>query len=727
MLRGLLEIANTQEVLGWAWRDSTPEARVSLDIIIDDVLVACIVADTYRLDLREAGIGDGGHGFYFKYPNELSVHEAHVVRVRDADNHADEIRLSPFQIEPVTTFEALFVTDGETTPSSPLPPEQLPLDLTPPEPHLQEPKMAAAADEGSNPSASLNVIDFASAGRDAAPKSLHVVPQPVLEGNVDAVAARRISGWALDSSKPDTPISLLVTDNDVLLGRVLANKFRFDLEHAGKGTGRCAFEIDLKERLSPFEHHEIRIRRESDGAELHGSPVIIEPSRTLDASAKEFLARFFDQAQTAEDITSTVEFTATETAKLVARLTGLHGKVLERAEYRQFLNRWRRRLPDAEAALAAQTAPKQILRALVVDDFTPKMDRDAGSNAILSHALSFQRLGYEIAFAPALEMRNDSTDVAHLDALGIRCCRVPFYSSVEDVLAGQAGEFDVIYLHRVQNAAKYSELARAYCPKARLIYSVADLHHIRVARQAVVEKRPELELLSQRLKRTEFLAAAGADAVITHSTFEAAELGKYLPATKIYIIPWAIQPHPIDTPFAQRADIAFIGGYSHQPNLDAAHRLISEIMPRVRKLDPAIKCLLVGSDMPDGLRQSCANGVEAVGHVENLSSVFNRVRLTVAPLAFGAGVKGKVLESLAAGLPCVCSSIAAEGIALPAPLQAFVTDDADRMAAAIHHLHADESANKACGDAGLAFIETSFSAGSIDALIEKAVGFKQRL
>jgi glycosyltransferase involved in cell wall biosynthesis len=352
------------------------------------------------------------------------------------------------------------------------------------------------------------------------------------------------------------------------------------------------------------------------------------------------------------------------------------------------------------------------------------LDRDAGSNAIISHMLSLQRLGYEVVFAPVLEMRDASPAAPSLASLGIICCRAPYYTSVEDVLAGQAGEFDLIYLHRVQNATKYGELARTYCPKARLIYSVADLYHIRIARQAQVEDRPELDALSQRTKRAEFLAAAAADAVITHSTFEFIELSKHIPAAKIHVIPWSIQPRPVETPFSQRSGLAFIGGYSHQPNLDAAYWLISEIMPRVRKYDPTIKCLLVGSNMPDSLRQLCHDGVEAVGHVEDLASIFARIRLTVAPLTFGAGVKGKVLESLAAGIPCVCTSIAAEGIALPAPLQAFVANDADKIAASIQRLHSDEAANNECQKTGLEFIATSFSSDRIDALIKKAIGPK---
>ena len=96
---------------------------------------------------------------------------------------------------------------------------------------------------------------------------------------------------------------------------------------------------------------------------------------------------------------------------------------------------------------------------------------------------------------------------------------------------------------------------------------------------------------------------------------------------------------------------AFIGGYGHPPNLDAARWLISEIMPLVRQRDPALECLLVGGGLPEGVRQRCGDGVAALGLVEDLGEIFDRIRLTVAPLRFGAGIKGKVIDSLAAGVP----------------------------------------------------------------------------
>jgi glycosyltransferase involved in cell wall biosynthesis len=105
-----------------------------------------------------------------------------------------------------------------------------------------------------------------------------------------------------------------------------------------------------------------------------------------------------------------------------------------------------------------------------------------------------------------------------------------------------------------------------------------------------------------------------------------------------------------------------------------------------------------------------------------LAEIFDRVRLTVAPLTYGAGIKGKVIESLSAGLPCVCTPIAAEGLELPEALQACVAEGADALAALICNLHDNERANKACGRAGLEYIKSAFSNERLDAGIRRVLG-----
>jgi len=177
-----------------------------------------------------------------------------------------------------------------------------------------------------------------------------------------------------------------------------------------------------------------------------------------------------------------------------------------------------------------------------------------------------------------------------------------------------------------------------------------------------------------------------------------------------------------NTAWSDRRDIAFIGNFAHDPNTDAARCLTTWIMPRVLRKRPELRCLLVGSHMVESVRQLAGSGVEVVGHVPQLQTVLDRVRLTVAPLRFGAGVKGKVLESLAAGVPCVMSPMAAEGIALPPQLKALVVDDADRMADLIVHLNDSEGEWSALSACAAQFMAESYGEANVLAAMRAAIG-----
>ena len=307
--------------------------------------------------------------------------------------------------------------------------------------------------------------------------------------------------------------------------------------------------------------------------------------------------------------------------------------------------------------------------------------------------------------------------MAALETAGIACCCRPLYGSVEEVLQREAAGFQLVYIHRATNVP----LVRHYQPKAYVIYSVADLHHVRLARQAAAEQRPELTEASQRARSVELSAARAADCVITHSEVERALLAAAVPGARIFTVPWAVPCQPGAAPFDKRHGVAFIGSYGHPPNLDAAWWLVQDVMPLVRARDPAITCILAGSSMPDGLRAVVSPGVQAIGFVDQLAGLLDQVRLTVAPLNFGAGIKGKVLDSLAAGIPCACTPIAAEGLDLPPPLDAMVGANAAHLAEVILRLHGDARLNQACREAGLAYIASRQSEARVDELMRDAL------
>jgi O-antigen biosynthesis protein len=538
----------------------------------------------------------------------------------------------------------------------------------------------------------------------------------MLRGHIDRVTRGRVDGWAFDDADPTRPVSLIATCNDTFAGRILANRYRGDLLQAGIGEGRHSFQFVFPTALAPFESQSISIRREEDGAHLPGSPAVLPPVSQLTPENREALANYLLAETDEVELDARIALLAETLDKLLDRRAQFATEPRHLDRLRRLQQRWTK--PDTKPA---DSACAERPRALVIDERLPRPDRDAGSNAILSHVQSLQRLGFDVEFVAARELTAPASALEALTALGLDVHAAPYCASVEEVLRRRSGQYDLVYLHRVHNAARYGALARDNQGRARILYSVADLHHLRVGRQSDVERRPELALLARRLRLAEMTATATSDAVITHSLVEAEILRKAVSHAFVETVPWSVPLRPPPRAFEERKGVAFIGGFGHDPNRDAARWLVSEIMPRVRRIAP-VECLLVGSELPDDIRRLCGEGVTPVGHVPDLDDIFARVRLTVAPLAYGAGVKGKVLDSLAAGIPCVCTPIAAEGLALPALLAGYVTDDADRIAQLIVTLHEDAALNVALSEAGRDFIAACCSESSVDTAMRRVVG-----
>ncbi|HTW72729.1 MAG TPA: Hint domain-containing protein, partial [Acetobacteraceae bacterium] len=661
-LRGFLDHVGRGWIAGWARDEATPDDPVRLRILDNDVVIGELVAQSHRADLERLGVGDGRYGFALSIEGGLSPLMHHVIRVQRAAD-ARELPNSPWVV-----------------------PVAAPLILTVP------------ATSG-NP----------------------------LRGALDTATRQRISGWVQNPTAPETPVAVQIADNGMTIARLLANRFRPDLAEAGVGNGRHSFDVIIPGGLSPLARHVIQVRSEADGADIPGSPVVIEAAGSFDAGLRQAIANAVAAVGPDDDQEGLLSFILAQADRLAQQRADAEGRRTERLADRQVRRRWGRLVEGAQsqqrqdASGEAGTTAERGLRALVIDERLPSVGRDAGSQAISSHMRALQRLGYAVSVVAADEMVHNGTDVVALEAAGLTCCGVPFYASAEEVLRRQQDCFDVVYLHRASIATRYLNLARRYMPRARILYSVADLHHVRLERQALVEARPELLAASRRMRLEECTAAWSADAVITHSAEELELLRQAVPEASVYRVPWEVPARKTTSELTARRGVAFIGSFTHSPNVDAARWLVEAVMPQVWQTDPEIECLLVGSDMPDLIRGLGGPGVVLLGHVANLGSLLDRVRLTVAPLRYGAGVKGKVLDSLAAGVPCVMTPVAAEGLQLPTGLRALVGKEAAQLAGLIRRLYRDDQAYRDAVRDGLRLIRENHAEAVVTAALQAAI------
>ncbi|NHN85311.1 glycosyltransferase [Acetobacter musti] len=539
-----------------------------------------------------------------------------------------------------------------------------------------------------------------------------------LHGWLDFADRTRICGWAWNEDQPWEKLRVDVFVDDEYLTTVSAADQRPDLAASGFGTGWAGFTLNFSKPLSLSEGHMIAVRYAGTERHLNASPWRVAASSEFGEELETFVERAVSGLETDEERLRVLKFVTRQADRICQQKAVLDAGCAERKE----LERARRL-----AGKAASDIPK-IRRALVIDEHFPRPGHDAGSEAIRSHIRALGRLGYHVTFAvPGMQVEQDL--ISGLEAEGISVAAAPFYTSPEDLLRRQAGAFEVVYLHRVSVASSYGGLVRRYMSSSRLIYSVADLHHLRLARQAGVEGRVTLAHEAARMRTFEVAAALNSDVVLTHSSVEAAELRRLIPALNVHVVPWGVSARPVATSASDRHGIAFLAHYRHTPNRDAAEWLIREVMPLVWKRAPDIRCVLAGTDMgPETEALACeagpdCGGVGIVRDVENLrDDLFEQVRLGIAPLRFGAGLKGKVLETFAAGLPCVMTPVAAEGIDLPDSLKNLVQSDAENLAEEIVRLHAAPESVDSMGQAALRFIEAHYGEDSVGNSLAAALG-----
>ncbi|MEP3071931.1 glycosyltransferase [Maricaulis sp.] len=357
-------------------------------------------------------------------------------------------------------------------------------------------------------------------------------------------------------------------------------------------------------------------------------------------------------------------------------------------------------------------------RALFVDITTPEPDHDAGSVVAVECMRGLQASGFKVTFVPQDNFLWTREFSAPLQRAGIETIYHPFYSRFTPFAAERGGEFDLVFLHRYPTAERTLTDIRQYAPQARVVLLNADLHYLREMREAELSGDADAIREAERTRERELAVMAAVDLVLTHSTVELEILQAALGADKVMLLPLIHDAEPTPAGFAERRSIGFLGGFGHPPNVDAVNWFLDEVWPRVRAVDDKAEFALAGSKMPDRYKRlDGRDGISVLGFVESLPDYFNRIRLSVVPLRVGAGAKGKVAASLAAGVPCVSTSVGVEGMQLEAGREIAVADTAEALAAQILQVFEDEAEWRRYREQGLAYADRITSRRALRAQI----------
>ncbi|KAB7772309.1 glycosyl transferase [Xanthomonas maliensis] len=378
-----------------------------------------------------------------------------------------------------------------------------------------------------------------------------------------------------------------------------------------------------------------------------------------------------------------------------------------------FAEKWRQVLTGQ---LAAGTVPGPALlhrhqrQVLILDECVPQPDRDSGSLRQFNLIRLLCAEGAHVVFVPT-RREHAGEHTRALQQLGVEVWYAPFLDGIGTWLRQHGVRFSSVLLVRHHVAHACLPLLQQYAPQARTLFDTVDLHYLRERRGAEIAGDANLLRAAERTRQRELEIMAATDVTVLVSAAEQEQLRADAPKIRTALLS---NLHEVAGPggsFAQRRDLVFVGGFRHPPNADAMQWFISTIFPLIRAQLPEVTFHCIGADLPAALQllaDECP-GVQVHGHVPDLRPYMEQARVAVAPLRFGAGVKGKINLSMAHGQPVVGTSCAVEGMHLRDGEDVCVADDADAFAAAVVRLYQDPVLWQRLADNGLHNVARHFS------------------
>ncbi|WP_428243100.1 glycosyltransferase [Gynuella sp.] len=319
---------------------------------------------------------------------------------------------------------------------------------------------------------------------------------------------------------------------------------------------------------------------------------------------------------------------------------------------------------------------KRGRKVLFIDTCFPVTSRDAASAAAVNEIKLFQALNYEVTFLALDDHLINTQSQRFFNQAGVRAEAFRDVNEAITWLKLHANQYSFFFVTRFHVLERTSQALRFWAPHARIILNLADLHYLRESRLMASSGQSHEQV--QMIKQRELQQIRQADKVLSYSEHELDILihQEQINPSSLSLCPWVKESETCNIQMDQRADIMFLGNFGHAPNKEGLSWFIERIWPKVRLKLPDVHLLICGAKS-DSLNEQWAmiDGIRIMGWIEDLTPVYQSARVFVAPLCSGAGVKGKVIDALAHGLPTVMTTIAAEGIPVVNTQEAFITDN----------------------------------------------------
>jgi glycosyltransferase involved in cell wall biosynthesis len=358
----------------------------------------------------------------------------------------------------------------------------------------------------------------------------------------------------------------------------------------------------------------------------------------------------------------------------------------------------------------------QIQNILVIGFVWPEPNSSAAGTRMEQLLLLFKQWGWRVTYAtPAME----SEFMIDLGAIGVEKKSIKLNCSSFDDFVQELNP-TMVFFDRFLMEEQFGWRVAEFSPNALRILDTIDLHCLRLSRQKAIKEKRKFEfqdLLTEEISKREIASILRCDLSIMVSEVEMEllqntfkidpDLLYYLP---LFLEPISEEESSIWLPFEERKDFIFIGNFVHEPNWNAVQYLNETIWPLIRKELPEANLLVYGAYPSQKVLQlhQPKKGFHILGRAENAQKVVSKAKVVLAPLRFGAGIKGKLLEAMQCGTPSVTTSIGAESMCGNLPWNGFITDDPVEFASKAIALYNDKSIWNSAQNNGLAIIEKRY-------------------
>jgi glycosyltransferase involved in cell wall biosynthesis len=367
---------------------------------------------------------------------------------------------------------------------------------------------------------------------------------------------------------------------------------------------------------------------------------------------------------------------------------------------------------------------------LILGFVWPEPKSSAAGSRMMQLIDLFAAANYNITFASTAQNLEFSEDLTYL---GISVKSIELNSSSFDEFIKELNP-EIVLFDRFMMEEQFGWRVSECCPDAFKILDTEDLHCLRQARQLAVKQNREFtfdDLFSDVAKR-EIASILRCDLTLMVSEFEMDLLQTQFKIDKelLFYLPLFSEQLDDNPSFENRADFMFIGNFLHEPNLDCVRYLANTIWPLIHSKLPEAKLLVYGAYPNDKVLQLNNSKInfQVLGRAEDAAEVIKNARVMLAPLRFGAGIKGKLLEAMQCGTPSVTSSIGAEAMVGDLEWNGFVKDDPKEFVDSAIELYLDVVLWKKSQKKGYTILEKRYQKSSFENdFINRVYSLKENL